>query len=236
MTLTCSHNTDWADSATDKPRHNGLTQFGRRVIAEMNRLGMMVDLSHCSEQTVQDALDVSESPVIFSHSATRALTDNPRNVSDDVLKRLSCRGDVVMIPFVPYFVSEKVYTHFLEADSERRRLAALFPNDQARVEEEMALWLSKHPPPRATLSDVADHIDHVREVAGIDHVGIGSDFDGFTGTTDGLEDVSCYPSLLAELLRRGYTHAEVKKVAGLNLLRVFSEAETVAKRLQHKIH
>lgn len=234
LTLTCSHNTEWADSATDTPRHNGLTQFGRKVIKEMNRFGMIVDLSHCSEQTIHDALDVSEAPVIFSHSATRALVPHPRNVSDEVLKRISSRSDVVMIPFVPYFVSDKVHTHFLEAEEERARLFAKYPENQARVEEEMKQWLIKHPLPQATITDVANHIDYVREVAGIDHVGIGSDFDGFIGTTKGIEDVSCYPALIAELLRRGYTRTEVKKVAGLNFLRVFREVETIAKQIQHR--
>jgi membrane dipeptidase len=204
MTLTHSASIDWADSATGEALHGGLTAFGEEVVHEMNRLGMLVDLSHASPGTMSDVLDVSEAPVIFSHSSARALTDHPRNVPDSILRRMPENGGLVMVTFVPSFVSERV-----------------------RVYE--------GPPgnaPRATLADVADHIEHVRDVAGIDHVGIGSDFDGITSTPVGLEDVSTYPSLFAELSRRGWSEADLRKLAGENLLRVWREAESAARRIQ----
>ncbi len=203
MTLTHSGNNDWADSGTDEPAHGGLTAFGREVIGEMNRLGMLVDLSHTSPETMNDVLDIAEAPVIFSHSSARALTDHRRNVPDDVLRRLPDNGGVVMVTFVPSFVSEANRTYQGDGD-----------------------------PPRATLSDVADHIEHVRGVAGVDHVGLGSDFDGITSTPIGLEDVSTFPALIAELSRRGWNEDELSKVAGENVLRVWREAERAARRIQ----
>jgi membrane dipeptidase len=206
MTLTHGGTIDWLDSATDEPRHNGLTAFGAEVVREMNRLGMLVDLSHVSPKGMADVLDVAEAPVIFSHSSARALTDHPRNVPDAILQRLPENGGVVMVTFVPSFVSEAVRTH----DG---------PPEDA---------------PRATLSDVADHVEHVRDQAGIDHVGIGSDFDGISSTPVGLEDVSTYPALLKELSRRGWTEEELRKLTGENLLRAWRDAETVARRLQRE--
>ncbi|HEX6863304.1 MAG TPA: dipeptidase, partial [Thermoanaerobaculia bacterium] len=232
MTITHSKNVDWADSATDAPKHGGLTKFGEEVIREMNRLGMLIDLSHVSPDTMKDAMAVSEAPVIFSHSSARALDAHPRNVPDEVLRLLPQDGGVVMVTFVPSFVSEKVRTWNSQEDAEEARLKALHPDDPKRVEAGLESWRKEHPVPRATLAQVADHIEHVRRVAGVDHVGIGSDFDGITSVPVGLEGVDDYPVLLAELLRRGWTDEDVEKLAGHNVLRVFREAEKVSARLR----
>ncbi|MES1245906.1 MAG: dipeptidase [Acidobacteriota bacterium] len=234
MTLTHSKNVAWADSGTDKAEHGGLTKFGEEVVREMNRLGMLVDLSHVSPDTMKDALAVSEAPVIFSHSSARALDAHPRNVPDEVLRKIPANGGVVMVTFVPSFLSEAVRAWNAEEDAEEARLKALHPEDPDRVESELAAWKKEHPSPKATLAQAADHIEHVRQLAGIDHVGIGSDFDGITDTPLGLEGVDTYPVLLAELLKRGWSDEEVKKLAGLNVLRVFREAETVAARLRRE--
>lgn len=235
MTLTHNVTLDWADAAADTARHGGLTPFGEEVVREMNRLGMLVDLSHVSPGTMSDALNVTEAPVIFSHSSARALTDVPRNVPDSILARLKTNGGVVMVTFVPGFVSQKI------ADRNRNRAARLadvsrrMPNDSAAVTRAMAEWDTANPLPKATLADVADHIDHVRKVAGIDHVGIGSDFDGTDNQLPvGLEDVSTFPVLLAELSRRGWSEADLRKVAGENTLRVMTQAERVAARLRRQ--
>ena len=231
MTITHSKNIDWADSATDAPKHGGLTKFGEEVIREMNRLGMLIDLSHVSPDTMKDAMAVSEAPVIFSHSSARAIDAHPRNVPDEVLKMLPQDGGVVMVTFVPSFVSEEVRTWNSQEDAEEARLKALYPDDPKKVEADIETWRKAHPVPRATLAQVADHIEHVRKIAGIDHVGIGSDFDGITSVPVGLEGVDDYPALLAELLRRGWSDEDIKKLAGHNVLRVFREAEKVAQRL-----
>jgi membrane dipeptidase len=232
MTITHSKNTDWADSATDGPQHGGLTRFGEEVIREMNRLGMLVDLSHVSPETMKKALAVAQAPVIFSHSSARALDAHPRNVPDDVLQLVTKNGGVVMVTFVPSFVSEEVRAWNSQHDAEEARLKALNPGDPDRVKSELDAWSKAHAVPRATLEQVADHVEHVRKLAGIDHVGIGSDFDGITSVPLGLEGVGDYPNLFAELLRRGWTDAEVKKLAGENVLRAFREAEKVAQRLR----
>jgi membrane dipeptidase len=232
LTLTHWNDTDWADASTDTPRHHGLTPFGREVVREMNRLGMLVDLSHTSDDTIRDALAVSEAPVICSHSSARALCHHPRNVPDDLLRAIAAKGGIVMVNFSPGFVSEEVRLWEVPLQAEWTRLEKQFPNDRRRAHEALSSWKHAHPGPHATLVQVADHIDHIRAVAGIDHVGLGSDFDGIEATPEGLEDVSRYPALLAELLRRGYSDAEVEKVAGLNILRVMREAEAVAVRLQ----
>ncbi|HVM50421.1 MAG TPA: dipeptidase [Candidatus Acidoferrum sp.] len=233
MTLTHVKNTDWADAAGDKPKHHGLTPFGEQVVREMNRLGMLVDLSHVTDETMRAALAVSQAPVIFSHSSAYALCKSPRNVPDDVLRMTATNGGVVMICFLPGYLTERGRLAMDATEAHKAHLRKLYSEDSPRYKKAIAAWRQKHrSPDEASLSDVADHIDYVRKVAGIDHVGIGSDFEGFNGPPKGLEDVSCYPALLAELLRRGYTEEEVKKVAGLNLLRVMREAEKVSARLQ----
>jgi len=232
MTITHSKNNDWADSATDAPRHNGLTRFGEEVVREMNRLGMLVDLSHVSPQTMKKALAIVQAPVIFSHSSARALDGHPRNVPDDVLALLPKNGGVVMVSFVPSFTSEEVRAWNAQQDAEEARLKALHPDSPDAVKSELAAWSTAHPAPRATVAQVADHIEHVRKVAGIDHVGLGSDFDGIPTTPAELTGVDTYPVLLAELLRRGWSDEEIKKLAGLNVLRALRGAEQVAARLQ----
>ena len=232
--MTLTHNTSlaWADSATDPPaRHGGLTKFGEEVVREMNRLGMLVDLSHVAPETMRAALRVAEAPVIFSHSASRALCDVPRNVPDDVLALLPANGGVVMVPFVTGFVSPeaaKVLMPAFEEFNARARAAASVKERQALFRE-MILPLKV---PKATIGDVADHIEHVRKVAGTDHVGLGSDFDGSDKWPDGLEDVSGYPNLLAELIRRGWSDSDLAKLAGGNVLRALREAEAAARRLK----
>ncbi len=232
MTLTHFHSNDWADSATDTARHEGLTEFGKEVVREMNRLGMLVDLSHVSPNTMNDALDVTEAPVIFSHSSARGLTDHVRDVPDSVLKRVSKNGGIVMVTFIPEFVND-----------ERRKWGQGMMEqmkDLKTTEEEEAFeaaYRIEHgAPPPATLSDVADHIEYIAQVAGIDHVGIGGDFYGQTGDNlvEGLEDVSRYPYLIAELLRRGWSDEDVAKLTRDNLLRVFSDTEKVSTRLQQE--
>jgi membrane dipeptidase len=233
MTLTHVKNTDWADAAGDKPKHRGLTSFGEQVVREMNRLGMLVDLSHVTDETMRAALVVSQAPVIFSHSSAYALCGSPRNVPDDVLRLTASNGGVVMVCFLPGYLTERGRVAMAASDAQKAHLRKRYSENSPRFNKAMAAWRRKHPSPHeASLSDVADHIDHVRKVAGIEHVGIGSDFEGFTGPPDGLEDVSCYPALLAELMRRGYTEEDIKKVAGLNLLRVMREAEKVSARLK----
>jgi membrane dipeptidase len=232
MTLTHWSNNAWADAATAAPEHDGLTTFGVMVVQEMNRLGMLVDLSHVSEQTMNDVLDAAKAPVIFSHSSARAIGTHPRNVPDAVLKRLASNGGVVMVNFSPDFVSDAVWKYYADAEAEAARLKELMPGDPAGAEKALAAWKAAHPEPRATLRQVADHVDHVRRVAGVDHVGIGSDFDGITRVPEGLEDVSRYPALLDELARRGYSDDDLRKVAGLNVLRAMRQAEEVAARLQ----
>jgi membrane dipeptidase len=232
MTLTHNVTLDWADAALDSARHGGLTRFGQEVVREMNRLGMLVDLSHVSPGTMSDALDVTAAPVIFSHSAARGLVDHPRNVPDSILKRLPANGGVVMVTFVTSFVSPKVKAHddSLQAVTARARSAA--GRDTARVAAELATWTAAHPRPQVTLGEVADHVEHVRRVAGADHVGIGGDFDGIQETIVGLEDVSTYPALFAELARRGWSDADLRKLAGENVLRVLRQAERVSARLR----
>ncbi len=231
MTLTHSTSTSWADSGTDAPRHDGLSPFGEEVVREMNRLGMLVDLSHVSEATMLDAIRVSEAPVIFSHSSARAVTDHPRNVPDSVLRLMPEDGGVVMVTFVPGFVSEAVRAHGAAAAAERARLQSLHPGDPDAVTAGLAAWRAANPAPTATLSDVADHIEHVRDVAGIDHVGLGGDFDGVGALPEGLTGVETYPALLAELMRRGWSEADIRKLAGENVLRAMRAAEATARRL-----
>jgi len=232
MTLTHSKNTAWADSATDDPKFGGLAPFGEEVVREMNWLGMLVDLSHVSPETMEDAIRVSQAPVIFSHSSARALNDVPRNVPDTVLQLLPKNGGVVMVTFVPGFLSPKVAASTKLQDAERDRLTKQYPGDSAAVTRGVDQWTAAHPAPQATVSDAADHIDHIRKIAGIDHIGLGGDFDGITAVPLGLEDVSKYPALAAELFRRGYKDDDIKKIAGQNVLRVMREVEKVSRRLQ----
>jgi membrane dipeptidase len=232
MTLTHNVTLDWADAALDTARHGGLTPFGREVVREMNRLGMLVDLSHVSPGTMSAALDVTEAPVIFSHSASRALVNHPRNVPDSILARLPRNGGVVMVPFVTSFVSKAVKEYDDSLDAFGKDFLRRHPNDRPAAAREVAAWIRTHPRPNATLSEVADHIEHVRRVAGVDHVGIGSDFDGITENVVGLEDVSTFPALFAELARRGWTDAELAKLASGNVLRVLARAEVVSARLR----
>jgi len=232
MTLTHSRNVPWADSATDTPAFNGLSEFGEQVVREMNWLGMLVDLSHVSPDTMADAIRVSQAPVIFSHSSARAVNDVPRNVPDNVLQMLPENGGVVMVTFVPGFLSPEVTAWGKLQAAEENRLRQQSPNDAGALKNGMEAWLTANPAPRATVADAADHIDHIRKVAGIDHIGLGGDFDGITSVPEGLEDVSKYPSLTAELLRRGYKDDEIKKILGLNILRVMRDAQRVSARLQ----
>jgi membrane dipeptidase len=236
MTLTHSFNTAWADSATDSPVHHGLTPFGQEVVREMNRLGMLVDLAHVSEETMRAALSVSEAPVIFSHSSARALVDHPRDVPDEVLRLVAQNGGVVMVNFLPGYVSE-VRRHWdAERAAEQARnssppFGGLYIGQPQRMATALAAWDTAHPKPPVTLSDVADHIEHIRKVAGVEHVGLGSDFDGIPEAPQGLEGVDKFPALLVELAHRGWSDADLARVAGGNLLRVLAQAERVSGRL-----
>jgi membrane dipeptidase len=234
MTLTHNVTLDWADAALDSAKHKGLTPFGDSVVREMNRLGMLVDLSHVSPGTMSAALNTSRAPVIFSHSGARALVDVPRNVPDSILRRVTKNGGIVMVPFVPGFVSPAVLLYDQSTRPVMRDLQQKYGNDAAAITRAVNDWRKEHPDPRATLSQVADQIEYVRKVAGVDHVGIGGDFDGITDVVQGLEDVSTYPALFAELARRGWSDADLRKLAGENFLRVFAEAEAVAKRMQKR--
>ncbi|WP_428150091.1 dipeptidase [Brevundimonas sp.] len=228
MTLTHSKTTSWADSATDAPKWGGLSPFGEDVVREMNRIGMMVDLSHVSEETMVDAMRVSEAPVIFSHSSARAVTAHPRNVPDSVLRAMEDDGGVVMVTFVPGFISEAVRRWNADRAAEAARLLALSPGDPAAVTAGTAAWDAAHPQPTAGIADVVAHIQHVRDVAGIDHVGLGGDFDGVTSLPTGVEGVDAYPRILAALMAAGWTEGDIRKLAGENVLRVMRAVEAVA--------
>lgn len=232
MTLTHTKNIDWADSATDKPLHHGLTPFGEEVVHEMNRLGMLVDLSHVSEDTMKAALKGSKAPVIFSHSNARALCSHPRGASDDVLKLLAVNNGIIMVNFYPEYLIDSNREWYRTEHDEKKRLQKSIKDDD-KVDAALVEWRKSNPPPhQASIADVANHIDHICKVAGVDHVGIGSDFEGFDGPPIGLEDVSTYPKLLAELLARGHSEEDIRKIAGLNILRVLRDAEKVSKSLQ----
>jgi membrane dipeptidase len=228
MTLTHSKTTSWADSATDAPKWGGLNPFGEEVVREMNRLGMMVDLSHVSEETMLDAIRVSEAPVIFSHSSARAVVAHPRNVPDSVLRLMADNGGVVMVNFVPGFISEPVRAWGAARTAEDARLKALSPGDPSAVTAGLQAWIAAHPAPRATIDDVVAHIQHVRDVAGVDHVGLGGDFDGVGSLPEGVDGVDAYPRILAALMARGWTEADIRKLAGENILRVMRQVEAVA--------
>jgi membrane dipeptidase len=237
MTLTHTLNTGWADSATDSPVHHGLTPFGTEVVREMNRLGMLVDLSHVSPETMKAALAVTAAPVIFSHSSARALVDHPRNVPDDVLRSVAANGGVVMVNFAPGYVSDARYRWDADEAAERARLnnppyIGLYIGQPERAKAALKAWQDQHPRPQATLAQIADHVEHIRQVAGIDHVGLGSDFDGIEDAPVGLDGVDKYPALLEELMRRGWTDADIAKLAGENVLRVMTAVEKVAVKLR----
>jgi membrane dipeptidase len=231
MTLTHSRTHDWADASTDAPQHNGLTEFGEDVVREMNRLGIFVDISHVSRETMLDALRVSRAPVIFSHSSARALNPHPRNVPDDVLRLLPANGGVVMATFVPAFVAPSAGAWSAARDSVREELSRTL-DDRDAISEALDEWRQAHPQPRGTLADMADHIEHLIDVAGVDHVGIGSDFDGIGATIVGLEDVSRFPYLFAELMRRGHSDEDLRKIASGNVLRAMRAMEAVSERLR----
>jgi membrane dipeptidase len=230
MTLTHSLTNDWVDSATDAPRHGGLSSFGEDVVREMNRIGMLVDLSHVSAEAMRDALAVSEAPVIFSHSSAFGVTPHPRNVPDDVLPLVRQNGGVVMVNFVPPFLSAEFWQWSARRAGEEARLKSLNPADAAAVTVGLAHWVAANPRPRVDVSDVADHIEHIARIAGRDHVGIGSDFDGVTYLPEGLDGVEDYPTLFVALMRRGWSDADLAALAGGNLLRALRQAERVAAR------
>ncbi|MEA3035416.1 MAG: rane dipeptidase [Sphingomonadales bacterium] len=235
MTLSHSLNNDFVDSATDDPVHHGLTPFGRAIVHEMNRLGMMVDLSHVSADVMRQAIALSKAPVIFSHSSTRALMDHPRNVPDDVLRLLPANGGVVMVNFFPGFLSTEYRAWSGAHDAEAARLKNVYPGQPERRKAAQDSWDSAHPEPAVPVSVVADHVEHVRDIAGIDHVGIGSDYDGIDGTHPaGMPGVDAYPILFAELARRGWSDADLAKLAGGNLLRAMEQVERVAASMRNE--
>ena len=228
MTLTHGKTLSWADSATDTPQHGGLNAFGMDVVREMNRIGMLVDLSHVSEEAMMDALDVAQAPVIFSHSGARAITGHLRNVPDSVLARLPENGGIVMAVALPWFITEDLRQHSASRAAEEARLEALYPGLPDTVEAQLAKWDAENREPVSTISDLADHIDHIRDVAGIDHIGIGGDYDGMPTGPIGMEDVTGYPALFAELAQRGYSQEDLEKIASRNMMRVMREAEAYA--------
>jgi membrane dipeptidase len=238
MTLTHATNTAWADSATDNPAHHGLTAFGREVVREMNRLGMLADLSHVSADTMRAVLAVSEAPVIYSHSSARALVDHPRNVPDDVLRLLATNGGVVMVNFYPGYVSEPRRHWDADRAAEQARynappLGGLYIGQPERARAALAEWERAHPRPAVRIGDVANHIEHVRKIAGVDHVGLGSDFDGVSGATpQGIDSAADLPKITQALLDRGYSADGVRKILGGNLLRVFGEVERICREMQ----
>jgi membrane dipeptidase len=237
MTLTHSTNTAWADSATDAPKHSGLTPFGVEVVKEMNRVGMLVDLSHVSPDTMRAALAASVAPVIYSHSSARALVDHPRNVPDDILRQVAANGGIVMVNFAPSYVSTARNQWEADHAAEVARtntppFGGLYIGQPERAHAALAAWESQHPRPSATLAQVADHVEYIAKVAGIDHVGLGSDFDGIPDGPAGLAGVDRYPALLEELMRRGWSDRDIAKLAGENLLRVMTTAEQVSERLR----
>ncbi len=228
MTLTHSRNTPWADSATDAPEHDGLTDFGKDLVREMNRMGMLVDLSHVAAKTMHDALDVAKAPVIFSHSGARAVNGHARNVPDSVLARLPENGGMVMVVALPGFLNEDARQWHGSRQAEKARLEALWQGQPGAVKTRLDAWDEANPLPLATISDMADHIDHIRNVAGIDNIGIGGDYDGMNTGPIGMEDVTGYPALFVELARRGYSQADLEKISLRNALRVMREAEAYA--------
>jgi membrane dipeptidase len=239
MTLTHTNTNDWADSSgdinnADVKHHNGLTDFGREVVREMNRIGMMVDISHVSDKTFYDVIETSRAPVIASHSSARAIADHPRNMTDDMLKAIAKNGGVVMVNFYDGFLDPRRVDFNKRATAKQEELKKQFPQDQTRASDEFKKWSEANKPERAPLSILIDHFDHIAKVAGIDHVGIGSDFDGvpLTGLPEGMEDISKLPNLTIELMKRGYSDTDIKKVLGENFLRVMAAVERAASAVQ----
>jgi membrane dipeptidase len=232
MTLTHGRTTDWADSATDAPKHNGLTAYGRAVVHEMNRMGMLVDLSHVSPEAMRVALRTTQAPVIFSHSSARALDDHPRNVPDDVLAMVKANHGIVMVNFNPPFISQATTDWGAEHAGAKAQFDTRYAGRPDRASAALEQWTQEHPRPDATLAQVADHVEHIRKIAGVESIGIGSDFDGIGSIPVGLEAVDKYPALFVELARRGWSDEDLAALAGNNLLRVMRQAEAVAKRLQ----
>jgi membrane dipeptidase len=232
LTLTHNDDTPWADSATGEHPHGGLTRFGEEVVRELNRCGVLVDLSHVSDDVMRQAIEISDAPVIFSHSSARALADVTRNVPDDVLELVGRTGGVAMVTFVPSFLTAEGAASNRAAWDEAARARAAHPGDAVAVEAAVEAWFAAHPDPPATVADVADHVDHVREIAGVAHVGVGGDLDGTPDIAEGLADVAGYPALFAELAARGYTDDELAGFAGRNVLRVMQENERVSARLR----
>jgi membrane dipeptidase len=234
MTLTHFNTLAWADSATDTPKHDGLTDFGRDVVREMNRLGMLVDLSHVSEATMLDALEVAKAPVIFSHSSAATLDNHPRNVSDRVLDLVKANGGIVMVVSAPAYVSAAVRDWNALKVGEEARIKARYIGNPDGAKAALADWVAAHPSPKATLAQLADHLDYIKRRIGVDHVGLGGDFDGIGDTTEGFSDVAAYPALFIELARRGWTQQDLEKLASRNMLRVLKAAEVYAAS-QHSV-
>jgi membrane dipeptidase len=233
MTLSHNQTTEWADSATDDPKFKGLSPFGLSVVAEMNRLGMLVDLSHVSPEVMKQAIAATRAPVIFSHSSARALNDHPRNVPDDVLRLLPANGGVVMVNWVPGFLSPARFQYDAGKAAETARLKTMIRNDSAAVATAVKTWEATHPAPEVTVREVADHIDHVAKVAGHDHVGIGADLDGIDSTPTGMTGAQAYPLLFAELIKRGWSDTDLAKLAGGNVLRALRGAEATAASMKN---
>ncbi len=233
MTLTHNFNNDWADSGREEPKHNGLTDFGKEVVREMNRIGMLVDVSHVSDKTMSDVLDITKAPVIASHSSARALANHPRNIPDDLLRRIAKNGGVVMVNFYPAFIDQKVYdasnTRAEKLKPQYDAIREQYKDNPPRIEEEINKLDAANPLPETPLSVLIDHFDHIAKVAGVDHVGIGSDFDGVPVLPEGMKDIAQLPNITYELLKRGYSERDVKKILGENFLRAFAEAERVAR-------
>jgi len=240
MTLTWNNTNDWADAGRGERKHNGLSDFGREVVREMNRLGMLVDVSHVSDKTMSDALDVSKAPIIASHSSARALSNVPRNIPDELLRRIAKNGGVVQINFYSLFVDQKTVAPQADARGEKLRaqqeaLSVKYADDPERLAEESDKLEAQYPLPPLPLSKLIDHIDHIVKVAGIDHVGLGPDFDGANDFPEGARDVSMYPNITYELLKRGYSEQDIRKILGENLLRVFAQAELVSRKMSRSI-
>ncbi len=233
MTLTHWQNVDWCDAATEAPEHDGLTDFGEAVVGEMNRLGMMVDLSHVSAEVMRQVLAITKAPVIFSHSSAFAINPHPRNVPDEILLQVAENSGVVMVNFGSYFLAQSHTERWADLKAEREKLKSLNPGDPDRVKREIDEWMAAHPIPTVGLSVLADHVEHIRRIAGIDHVGLGSDYDGIGALPEDMGDVTGYPRLLAELASRGWSQEDLTKLAGENLLRVMADVERVAADLQN---